>query len=116
MLAFNDELGVISLSLLNTVVFIVDRCRNEPGFLKMFNGYWDVEPRMVNGKSVGCNVVVTQEVLPSMLPPGPLGAVHGFVILHIALFVLLHSSRKPESLKYKTQEQYERVYNCINLA
>ena len=52
---------------------VVVGCRNEPGFLKMFNGYWDVEPRMVNGKSMGCNVVVTQEVLPSMLPPGPLG-------------------------------------------
>ncbi|KAG0578506.1 hypothetical protein KC19_4G028000 [Ceratodon purpureus] len=47
---------------------------NEPGFLKMFNGYWDVEPRMVNGKPMGCNVVVTQEVLPSMLPPGPLAS------------------------------------------
>lgn len=47
---------------------------NEPGFLKMFNGYWDVEPRMVNGKSMGCNVVVTQEVLPSTLPPGPLSS------------------------------------------
>lgn len=47
---------------------------NEPGFLKMFNGFWGVEPRMVNGKSLGCNVVVTQEVLPSMLPPGPLAS------------------------------------------
>lgn len=47
---------------------------NEPGFLKVFNGYWGVEPRMVNGKSTGCNVVVTQEVLPSMLPPGPLAS------------------------------------------
>ncbi|KAG0628687.1 hypothetical protein M758_1G045500 [Ceratodon purpureus] len=47
---------------------------NEPGFLKMFNGYWGIEPRMVNGKSMGCNVVVTQEVLPSMLPPGPLAS------------------------------------------
>jgi len=47
---------------------------NEPGFLKMFNGYWGIEPQMVNGKSVGCNVVVTQEVLPSLLPPGPLAS------------------------------------------
>lgn len=47
---------------------------NEPGFLKMFNGYWGIEPRMVDGKSMGCNVVVTQEVLPSLLPPGPLAS------------------------------------------
>lgn len=47
---------------------------NEPGFLKLFNGHWGIEPRMVNGKSAGCNVVVTQEVLPSLLPPGPLAS------------------------------------------
>lgn len=68
----NDELAIYS-------AFADFRgCRNEPGFLKMFNGYWGVEPRMVNGKSMGCNVVVTQEVLPSMLPPGPLGTIHMF--------------------------------------
>ena len=48
-------------------------CRNEPGFLKMFNGYWNIEPYVVEGKQLGSRVVVTQEVLPSLLPPGPLG-------------------------------------------
>jgi hypothetical protein len=48
--------------------------------LKMFNGYWGIEPWMVNGKSMGCNVVVTQEVLPSLLPPGPLGTVLCYTI------------------------------------
>ncbi|XP_024392249.1 uncharacterized protein [Physcomitrium patens] len=47
----------------------------DPGFLKIFNGYWSIEPRVVDGKSMGCNVVVTQEVLPSMTPPGPLASV-----------------------------------------
>jgi len=62
--------------LLTVISLIFRGCRNEPGFLKMFNGYWGVEPRMVNGKSMGCNVVVKQEVLPSMLPPGPLGTAY----------------------------------------
>lgn len=39
----------------------------------MFNGYWGIEPQLQDGKPVGCKVVVTQEVLPSMVPPGPLG-------------------------------------------
>jgi len=47
---------------------------NEPGFLKMFNGYWGIEPQLLDGKPVGCKVVVTQEVLPSMVPPGPLAS------------------------------------------
>ncbi|KAG0605311.1 hypothetical protein M758_9G048000 [Ceratodon purpureus] len=45
----------------------------EPGFLKLFNGHWGIEPWMQEGKQVGSKVVVTQEVLPSILPPGPLG-------------------------------------------
>ena len=39
----------------------------------MFNGYWNIEPYVVEGKQLGSRVVVTQEVLPSLLPPGPLG-------------------------------------------
>ncbi|XP_024380282.1 uncharacterized protein [Physcomitrium patens] len=46
---------------------------NEPGFLKLFNGYWGIEPWIQEGKQVGSKVLVTQEVLPSILPPGPLG-------------------------------------------
>jgi hypothetical protein len=48
-------------------------CRTEPGFLKLFNGQWGIEPWMQEGKQVGSKVVVNQEVLPSILPPGPLG-------------------------------------------
>jgi hypothetical protein len=45
----------------------------EPGFLKLFNGHWGIEPWIQEGKPVGSNVFVSQEVLPSILPPGPLG-------------------------------------------
>jgi hypothetical protein len=48
-------------------------CRMEPGFLKLFNGHWGIEPWIQEGKPVGSNVFVSQEVLPSILPPGPLG-------------------------------------------
>ncbi|CAK9272478.1 unnamed protein product [Sphagnum jensenii] len=47
---------------------------DEPGFLKVFNGYWGIEPWIVEGKPMGSKVVVKQEVLPSLVPPGPLGA------------------------------------------
>jgi hypothetical protein len=47
--------------------------RDEPGFLKVFNGYWGIEPWIVEGKPMGSKVVVKQEVLPSLVPPGPLG-------------------------------------------
>ncbi|CAM6011827.1 unnamed protein product [Sphagnum balticum] len=49
---------------------------SEPGFLTKFNGYWGVEPWVVEGKPMGSRVVVIQEVLPSLLPPGPLAALH----------------------------------------
>lgn len=41
--------------------------------MKLFNGSWGIEPWIQEGKQVGSKVVVTQEVLPSILPPGPLG-------------------------------------------
>lgn len=58
-------------------------------FLKMFNGYWNIEPYVVEGKQLGSKVVVTQEVLPSLLPPGPLGMLkkrsfHIFLVYRIS--------------------------------
>lgn len=46
--------------------------RDEPGFLKVFNGDWAIEAVQIEGKP-GSKVVVQQQVLPSIVPPGPLG-------------------------------------------
>ncbi|CAK9258856.1 unnamed protein product [Sphagnum jensenii] len=53
---------------------------SEPGFLTKFNGYWGVEPWVVEGKPMGSRVVVIQEVLPSLLPPGPLAGIVGRIM------------------------------------
>jgi hypothetical protein len=48
--------------------------------LTKFNGYWGVEPWVVEGKPMGSRVVVIQEVLPSLLPPGPLAGIVGRIM------------------------------------
>ncbi|BBN18811.1 hypothetical protein Mp_8g05700 [Marchantia polymorpha subsp. ruderalis] len=47
---------------------------DKQGFLKIFNGSWTVEPIAVEGKPTVSKLTVQQEVLPSFMPPGPLGA------------------------------------------
>ncbi|KAL2609053.1 hypothetical protein R1flu_027626 [Riccia fluitans] len=46
---------------------------DQQGFLKVFNGSWTVEPIAVEGKPTASKLILQQEVLPSFLPPGPLG-------------------------------------------
>lgn len=48
---------------------------DKQGFLKIFNGSWTVEPIAVEGKPTVSKLTVQQEVLPSFMPPGPLGKV-----------------------------------------